>query len=119
MVEVTCEGDSFSLATGAGSNRNTAGANPRLLRGGILRQVCVELPGLSAPLHVVIHLAHESVVIELKAGWVRGPSDHGGAGALIWNGRQPIGNNPTLFIFAQNDTGGTLVPTLHWNVEKP
>ncbi len=117
-VRVTCEGDTFELATGASTNRTTEGANPKLLAGGILRQVCVELPNSSPPLHVAVHLVHEAVVIELGAAWVRGPSDHGGAGGLVWNGDQPIGENASLFIFARNDTGATVNPTLHWNVEK-
>ncbi len=118
MVRVTCDSDTFSLATASGTTRGTEGANPQLLPGGILRQVCVELPSSSAPIHVTVHLTHEGTTIELKSGWVRGPSDHGGAGALVWNGYQPIGHGPSLFVFARNDTGGTLVVTLHWNVER-
>ncbi len=115
---VTCEGETFTLTTGAATNRSTTGANPRLDTGGILRMVCVELSNGSAPIHTVIHLFHEGTMIELTAGWVRGPSDHGGAGALIWRGRLDLGTEPKLFVYARNDTGATLDPTLHWLVEK-
>ncbi len=119
--EVTCYGDRFSLATASASTRSTAGANP-ILAGEVLTQVCVELPNSSAPIHVVIHVVHQQQVIEMKAGWVRGPSDHGGAGALIWNGELPLvfeGRfKPRLFIFARNDTGGTLVPSIHWTLRR-
>ncbi len=117
-VRVTCEGDTFDLLTGAATTRDTAGANPRILTGGILRQICVELANSSPPLHVAVHIVHEANVIELGSAWVRGPSDHGGAGGLVWNGDQPIGENASLFIFAQNDTGATVTVNLHWNVEK-
>ncbi len=107
----------ISLTTGAATSRATAGANPTIPSHSILRQVCVELPTSSAPIHAVIHLVHEGIVIELKAGWVRGPSDHGGAGALIWDGDLSVGRGASLFVFMRNDTGGTLVPTLHFVVE--
>ncbi len=116
---VVCEPNPvpISLATGAATNRDTAGANPKIPHHSILRQACVELPTGSAPIHVVLHLVHEGIVIELKAEWVRGPSDHGGAGALIWDGDISVGRNASLFAFMRNDTGGTLLPTLHFTVE--
>ncbi len=117
-----CYGDRFSLATDASTSRiteGTDGANPEI-EGDILEQVCVELPNSSAPIHVVIHVVHRKQIVELKAGWVRGPSDHGGAGALVWNGELSLvvktNKQPRLFIFARNDTDGTLVPIVHWTV---
>ncbi len=118
-VKVTCERGSFIVAKNAQTTRTTEGANPPLLEGGILRQVCVELVDSFNPIHVVIHLVHEATVIELKAGWARGPPDHGGAGALIWVGEQPIGHNASLFIFARNNGGFTATPIIHWSVERP
>ncbi len=116
---VVCEPNPnvITLATGASTSRTTAGANPKIPHHSILRQVCVELPSSSAPLHGVLHLVHEGQVIELKEGWLRGPSDHGGAGALIWNGDISVGRGASLFIFLRNDTGGTLLPTLHFTAE--
>ncbi len=116
---VVCEANPvlISLATGAQTNRDTAGANPTIPSHSILRQVCVELPTGSAPLSCTIHLAHEGVVIELKTGWVRGYPNHGGLGALIWDGNLAVGRDASLFIYLRNDTGGTLAPTLHFLVE--
>ncbi len=117
-----CYGDSFTLANGSNTSRiteGTDGANPEI-KGEILLQVCVELPSSSSPIHAVIHVVHRQQIAELKAGWVRGPSDHGGAGALIWNGEISLvikaKKQPRLFIFARNDTGGTLLPSVHWTV---
>ncbi len=107
----------ISLATGASTSRNTLGANPTIPSHSILRQVCVELPTGSAPLSCTIHLVHEGQGIELKSGWVRGYPQHGGRGALVWEGEMSVGRNGSLFIFLRNDTGGTLVPTLHFTVE--
>ncbi len=119
--QVVCEANPVPiiLTTATATSRATAGANPKIPHHSILRQVCVESPSGSASMPVTIHLVHEARVLELTEGWVRGPSDHGGAGALIWTGWQVIGHRASLFIFMRNDTGGTLVPTVHWNVERP
>ncbi len=116
---VVCEPNPvpISLATGASTNRDTAGANPKIPHHSILRQICVELPTTSAPIQAVIHLVHEGQVAELKSGWVRGHGSHGGAGALIWYGDISVGRNASLFVYLRNDTGGTLAPTLHFTVE--
>ena len=113
-----CVGGTFALADGASTSRTTDGANPLLREGDILRQVCVELPTASPSISVVIHIVQAGKVIELKAGWVRGASDHGGAGALIWTGEQSLSKKPSLFIFARNETGVALVPTLHFVMER-
>ena len=113
-----CERSDFDLDTAAQTSRTTEGANPPLRFGDILTQVCVETPAQAAPIHVTLHLAHFGFVIELKSKWVRGPSDHAGGGALIWEGRLKVGKDPTLFIFARNDTGGTIGVRTHWVLER-
>ena len=113
-----CERSDFNLATGAQTSRTTDGANPELREGDILTQVCVELPSQAPPIHVTLHLAHFGLVIELKEKWVRGPSDHAGGGALIWDGRLKVGYEPSLFIFARNDSGVSIDVRNHWVLER-
>lgn len=118
MGRNVCDGSRFEVATGAQSGRTTEGANPLFDKGDVLRQVCVELPTGSAPLRVVLHVISDGNIVELEAKWVRGGLSHGGAGGLIWHGEFPLGHGPGLFIFARNDTGGMLKPTVHWLLEK-
>ena len=119
MAEPQCLDSGFTVGDGAASGRKTSGASPKLIEGDVIRQVCIELPTNSAPCHVVIHVIVGGRPVELKAGWVRGPSDHGGAGALIWDaGRFPVPEQSEFFIFARNDTGGSLDFSMHWVVER-
>ena len=117
--EVVCEqSEIVDLASGAQSGLTTQGATPGLVEGDVLRQVCVELPVQSGPIHVTLHLRHFGLVIELKSKWVRGPSDHSGAGALIWHGELTVGEDPSLFIFARNDTGTARTIRTHHVVDR-
>ena len=118
MVEPVCHEKFFVVGTGANSNRKTDGANPGVPAGLRLNYVCVELPSSSGPCNVTAHIVVGGKPVELKSKWVRGPSDHGGGGALIWRGDIPIPKATTLFIFARNDTGGELKFSLHWITEK-
>lgn len=113
-----CDRDDFDLATGAQSSKTTQGANPPLRFGDVLTQVCVETPAQSSPIHVTLHLVHFGFTIELKQKWVRGPSDHPGGPALIWEGRMKVGTEPALFVFARNDTGATIGVRTHWVLER-
>ena len=117
--ETICEeSDITDLANGAQTGLTTSGANPGLVIGDVLRQVCVELPSQGAPVLVVLHLNHFGFVLELKRKWVRGPSSHSGAGALIWDGELTVGENPSLFVFVRNDTGGTITIRTHHTVDR-
>ena len=119
MAEPQCLDSGFTLADGAQTNRKTSGVSPELIPGDIVRQVCVELGTAKGPCKVVIHIVVGGRPVELKVGWVRGAPAHGGAGALIWDaGRFPVPKDSFFFIFARNDTGGSLDFTMHWVVER-
>lgn len=77
-------------------------------------EVGQNVPSLS----VVVHIVVAGKGVEIKAGWVRGPSSHGGAGALIWEGYFPIPKQTEFFIAVRNDTGAERVLTTHWVTEK-
>lgn len=119
MVTPVCH-ESFilALADAAATTRKTAGANPKLPAGVRLKYLCVELPTGSGPCMVVPHIVVAGKGVELKAQWVRGGPNHGGSGALTWQGDIPIPEDTDLFIAIRNDTGGALSFTLHWITEK-
>lgn len=119
MTEPQCLDSKFTVADGASSGRKTSGASPKLIEGDVIRQVCIELPTGSGPCLVVIHVIVGGRPVELKAGWVRGYPNHGGAGALIWDaGGFPVPESSEFFVFARNDTGGSLDFSMHWIVER-
>ena len=117
--ETICEeSDITDLADGASTGLTTSGANPGLVIGDVLRQVCVELPAQNAPVQVTLHLNHFGFVLELKKRWVRGPPGHSGFGALIWDGELVVGEDPSLFIAVVNNTGGTITIRTHHTVDR-
>ncbi len=114
--ETKCEQSEFELETGAQTGLTTAGANPGLVIGDVLRLICVELPSQAAPIRIILHLNHFGFVLELKEAWIRSGSAH--ASPLIWSGKLIVGENPSLFVFARNDTGGTVTVRTHHTVDR-
>lgn len=117
MVFPICHESAFTALDAAGTNRKTEGANPDLTAGHAVRWICVESGNGAPPVHVVVHIVAEGRPVEIRAKWVRGPSDHGGAGALIWDGYFPIPKGTSFFISVRNDTGENVPMKLHWVTE--
>ena len=118
MVEPVCHESFITLASGASTTRKTDGASPKIPAGLVVRWVCVELGNGSGPVHVVVHIVVAGKPVEIRAKWVRGPSDHGGAGALIWDGYFPIPKSTEFFVAVRNDSGSTADLALHWVTER-
>ncbi len=110
------EGSSYVLVTGSGSGRATEGANIRLKEGDVLRHVSVALGATNPPVDAEILLFVTGNPQLLKAGWIRGPSTYGERLGLSWHGELPLGENPVLSVFAQNNTGSTVTVVFFWTV---
>ncbi len=115
MAKTDCYVTPYSIATGAGAvfNLDLRRATDRRLI-----QICVDAADDMPPVHAFIHVEHGSQTIEMKSGWVRGFSDHGGGGGLFWFGSLELAPDPRVRVVLRNDTGSTVTGTIHGTVTK-
>lgn len=117
MVLPICHETFITVGDGTATNRKTKGANPRIPKGLAVVWICVEQPNGKPAVSVVVHIVVSGKPVELAAKWVRGPSIHGGAGALIKGLYFPIPQDTTFFVSIRNDTGAEQKLTFHWVTE--
>ncbi len=115
MAKTDCYVTPYRLPTG---NAGAFDVDLRQARARRLIQVCVDASD-STPSHkAFIHVQHGGQTIEMKSGWVRGWSDHGGGSGLFWFGDLELAPDPRVRVLIRNDTGVAVVGTIHATVTR-